>query len=263
MGRRTNYENGLYSELEKLNTKMDKLIKENKSQSLTIYNNNLQIENLTKELQRVNELNEKLTEEIDRLKNQNNKNSNNSSKPSSTNIVTPKKKTGANLYNYRIKSGKKCGGQFGHNPHTLSKKEIEELIEKKKIEVRTIYHKIQGNEKKKPIVKYRLGIEIKSYVEKHIFQYDKNTKETLPKSFYTDVTYGNSIKTLSIELGTYNVISYERLSDFFRVITNETINISKGTLVNFLYEFSNKSKSTIENLEENFLNRSIGYTDET
>ena len=46
-------------------------------------------------------MNEKLQNEIDRLKNQNNKNSSNSSKPSSTNIVTPKSKTGANLYNYR------------------------------------------------------------------------------------------------------------------------------------------------------------------
>lgn len=159
----------------------------------------MQIENLTKELQKANEFNEKLTEENERLKNKNNKNSNNSSKPSSTNTVTPKKKTGANLYNYRTKSNKKCGGQIGHKPHNLSKKEIEKLIEKKKIEVRTIYHKIQGTEKKKTIVKYRLGIEIKSYVEKHIFQYDKKLKETLPKSFYTDVTYGNSIKALSID----------------------------------------------------------------
>jgi len=39
----------------------------------------------------------KLLNEIDRLKNQNNKNSTNSSKPSSTNFTTPKKKTGANF----------------------------------------------------------------------------------------------------------------------------------------------------------------------
>lgn len=264
MGRKSNYESGIYNEFEKLNKKLDKLIIENKEQSLTIYANNLQIEKLTKELQIANELNEKLTEENERLKNQNNKNSNNSSKPSSTNIVTPKKKkTGANLYNYRTKSGKKCGGQFGHNPHNLNKKEIEELIKNKKIEVRTITHEIQGNGNKKPIIKYRLGIEIKSYVEKHIFKYAKNSKEKLPKEFYTDVTYDNSIKALSIELGAYHVISYERLSDFFSVITNNVIHISKGTLVNFLYEFSEKSKETIENLEQDFLYGIVGYTDET
>ena len=46
MGRPRNYESGLYNEFEKLNEKLDKLIKENKSQSLTIYSLNLQIENL-------------------------------------------------------------------------------------------------------------------------------------------------------------------------------------------------------------------------
>lgn len=157
MGRSRNYESGLYNEFEKLNEKLDKLIKENKNQSLTIYNLNLQIENLTKELQQANELNEKLTEENESLKNQNNKNSNNSSKPSSTNIVTPKKKTGANLYNYRIKSNKKCGGQIGHKGHNLNKNDIEKLIEDKKIEVREIHHTIKGT-KKEPIIKYRLEI---------------------------------------------------------------------------------------------------------
>lgn len=263
MGRISNYEKGFYNEFEKLNEKLDKLMKENKNQSLTIYTLNLQIENLRKELQIANELNEKLIEENERLKNQNNKNSTNSSKPSSTDIVTPKKKTGANLYNYRIKSDKKCGGQFGHKPHNLSKKEIEKLIDNKKIEVRTIYHTIKGKTGKEPIVKYRLEIETKTYVEKHIFQYNQNAKETLPKSFYTDVTYGNSIKALSIELGAYNVISYDRLSDFFKAITNNVIHISNGTLVNFLYEFGEYCEPTIKVLESDFLNGIIGYTDET
>ena len=55
----------------------------------------------------------------------------------------------------------------------------------------------------------------------------------MPQEFYTDVTYNNSIKSLSIELGAYNVILYDRLSDFFNVITNGVLNISNGTLVNF------------------------------
>ncbi len=252
-----------YDQFEKLNEKLDKMIKENKSQSLTIYNLNLQIENLTKELLKSKELNEKLMEENERLKNQKNKNSNNSSKPSSTNIVTPKKKTSPNIYNYRVKSQKKCGGQFGHKGYNLSKKEIEDLIEQKKIDVRTITHTIKGKNALEPIIKYRLGIETKAYVEKHIFEYDEKSEEALPKSFYTDVTYDNSIKSLSIELGIYNVVSYDRLSDFFKVITNNIINISNGTLVNFLYEFGMKSEATIQKLEEDFLNGTIGYTDET
>lgn len=195
-----------------------------------------------------NKLNEKLQNEIDRLKNKNNKNSTNSSKPSSTNFTTPKKKTGANLYNYRVKTDNKVGGQFGHTSHNLSKKQIEDLINNKKIKVRTFYHKINGKDNNE-IIKYRLGIEIKTYVEKHMFKCGRNYKEKLPKEFYTDVTYDNSIKSLSIELGAYNVVSYDRLSDFFSVITNDAITLSNGTLVNFLYEFSDKSEDTIKILE--------------
>ncbi len=263
MGRTTNYQANLFNEFEKLNKKLDFLLKENKTQSLTIYNLNLEIEKLNKTIQEKEKKIELLLNEIDRLKNQNNKNSKNSSKPSSTNIVTPKKKTGANLYNYRTKTGKKPGGQYNHQGHNLSKKDVEKLIDENKIEVREIIHTIKGNSSKEPLVKYRYELEIRPYIEKHIFKYNKNSKEKLPKEFYTDVTYGNSIKTLSIHLGCYNVIAYDRLSDFFRVVTNNVYNICNGTLVNFVKEFGKKSQETIRNLENNFLNGTTGFTDET
>ena len=262
MGRSRDYQAGLFDEFEKLNKKLDKLIKENKSQSLTIYNLNLEIESLNKLIKEKDEKIDKLIEENERLKNKNDKNSTNSSKPSSTNYTTPKKKSGANLYNYRVKTGAKVGGQFGHDGHNLSKEKIEKLIKDKKLEVREFVHYIGGN-KKEDIVKYRVGIKTKTYVEKHIFKYKKNSKEKLPIEFYTDVTYDNSIKALSIELGAYNVISYDRLSDFFNIITDNIINISNGTLVNFLKEFSYKSIPTINNLKSDLLNKNTIYTDET
>lgn len=242
---------------------MDKRLKENKEQSLTIYTLNLTIDQLKKVLQEKDEKIELLLEENEKLKNKNNKNSNNSSKPSSTNMVTPKKKTGANLYNYRVKTEKKIGGQIGHKGHNLDKKQVDKLIDENKIKVKTITHTIKGSKKKQPTVKYRVELEIRPYVEKHIFKYDENVLETLPKEFYTDVTYGNSIKTLSIHLGCYNVIAYDRLSDFFCVISNNVLNISNGTLVNFVNEFGRKREETIKVLETNFLNGTKGFTDET
>ena len=263
MGIRSDYSNSLYKEFEQLNQKIDKLLMENKKQSLTIYNLQTELKNNQEELKKANELIQKLIEENEKLKNQKNKNSNNSSKPSSTDSQNPKKKTGANLYNYRVKTGNQVGGQKGHKGHNLSKKEIEKLIDEKKLKVKTIYHKIKGNGKKEPIIKYRMELEVNTYVEKHIFEYDEKSNERLPKEFYTDVTYGTSIKALAIHLGCYNVIAYDRLSDFFEVITNNTLKISNGTLVNFVKEFGQKSEITIKNLEENFLNGIIGYTDET
>lgn len=253
----------MFKQLEEISSKLDKALNKINEQLLTIYDLNLTIKNLNKEIKDLKEMNNKLIEENERLKNQNNKNSNNSSKPSSTDIVTPKKKTGANLYNYRIKTGNKLGGQYNHQGNNLSKKDVEKLIEENKIEVKEIIHTIKGNSKKEPLIKYRYELEIKPYVEKHIFKYDEESKEKLPKEFYTDVTYGNSIKTLSIHLGGYNVIAYDRLSDFFSVITNNILNVSKGTLVNFVKEFSLKSENTITNLENDFINGITGYTDET
>ena len=246
----------IYKQLEQVMNRLDETLSINKEL-------NEIIKNLNKTISELREENKKLLNEIDRLKNQNNKNSTNSSKPSSTNITTPKKKTGANLYNYRIKTDKKIGGQLGHTGYNLNKKKVEELIKDKKVEVIEIKHKIKGNSKLDNVVKYKLGINIKPYVEKHVFIYNEDVNESLPKEFYTDVTYTNDIKTLSLELGTYNLISYDRLSDFFSVITNNVINISNGTLVNFLYDFNSKSKLTINNLENNILNNKINYTDET
>ena len=263
MGRQRDYQSGLYNEFEKLNKKLDNLLKENKNQSLTIYELRLEIKKYDEESKKDKELIKKLTEENERLKNQNNKNSNNSSKPSSTNNVTPKKKTGANLYNYRVKTDNKKGGQLNHQGHNLSKKDVEKLIKEKKVKVKEIIHIIKGDSKKEPTIKYRYELEFKPIIEKHIFKYKEDAKEELPKEFYTDVTYGSSIKTLSIHLNCYNVVAYDRLSDFFSVITDNVLNISTGTLVNFVKEFSKKSKSTVTNIENNFLNGITGYTDDT
>lgn len=257
-----NYELGLYNEFEKLNNKIDKLLEENKNQSLTIYSLNLEIKKLNRNIKEKDELIEKLQNEIDKLRNKNNKNSSNSSKPSSTDTYKPNKKTWANLYNSREKSKKNKGGQLGHIGSNLNKKKIEKLISNKRIKVINKVHYINTNNKKE-VIKYRLGIEIIPYVEKHIFKYDKNSKESLPKEFYIDVTYDNNIKSLSMNLGAYNVISYDRLKEFFKVITKGVIEISSGTLFNFLKKFSNKSKETLLNMENYILKQDDINTDET
>ena len=135
-------------------------------------------------------------------------------------------------------------------------KKVEKLIKENNIEIRVIYHN-SNNKSKKDVIKYRIGLETKVYVEKHIFKHTEKLNKRISKEFQTDVTYDNGIKTLTIELGTYNVIAYDRLSDFFNVLSNGIINISNGTLVNFLKEFSNKSQSSIENMGNHLLNQDM------
>ena len=265
-----------YRQFEEVNNKLDTLLKENKSMIIThktelkkqkqefkttINELNTTISKLNDTIVQKDEMIEKLLNEIDRLKNQINKNSNNSSKPSSKDIGKSKK-SGANLYNSRKTTTNKIGGQKGHKGHGLTKEKIERLIKENNIKTKIIYHN-SNNRNKKDVVKYKIGLKTNVYVEKHIFKHNENSNNKIPKEFQTDVTYDDSIKALTIELGTYNVIAYERLSDFFNVLSNGIINISNGTLVNFLKEFSKKSKQSIENLENNLLNQDIMHTDET
>ena len=90
MGRHSNYQSGrFFDEIEKLNKKLDRLISTNSELNITIYNLRLEIKSLNKQLDEAHELNKKLQEDNDRLKNQINKNSSNSSKSSSSNFTTP------------------------------------------------------------------------------------------------------------------------------------------------------------------------------
>ena len=268
--------NDFYRQFEELSNKLDSLLKENKSMIIThktelkkqkqefkatIDELNTTISKLNDTIIQKDEMIIKLLNEIDRLKNQINKNSSNFSKPSSTDMGKPKK-SGANLYNSRKTTTNKIGGQKGHKGHGLTKEKIEKIIKENNIETRIIYHH-SNNRNKQDVVKYKIGLETKVYIEKHIFKHTEKSSNKIPKEFQTDVTYDNSIKALTIELGTYNVIAYDRLSEFFNVLSNGIINISNGTLVNFLKEFSNKAKSSIENLENNLLNQDVIHTDET
>ena len=61
----------------------------------------------------------------------------------------------------------------------------------------------------------------------------------------------------------YNVVAYDRMSDFFNVISNEILKISNGTLVIFVNEFSSKSEIILNKFENEILNSETIYTDET
>ncbi len=257
--------NDFYRQFEELNNKLDSLLKENKDLKKEFKQEKEELKttitSLEKSIKEKDELIEKLLNEIDRLKNQINKNSSNSSKSPSTD-TGKKEKSGANLYNSRKKTDKKIGGQKGHKGHSLTKEKVEKMIEDELVETRTIYHE-SNNRNGKDVTKYRIGLEVNVYVEEHIFKHNPNTEEKIPKEFYTDVTYDNSIKALTIELGTYNVVALDRLSDLFNVLSKGLIDISNGTLVNFLKEFSLKSKPTLDNLENDLLNKALMHTDET
>ena len=198
---------------------------------------------------------------IDKLTNQVNKNSTNSSIPTSKEMSFKKEKTGPNTYNHREKSPKKTGGQVGHKGKTLTKNDIEEKIKNGDVKAVEIIHHIKGKNKENT-VKYKIGIKVESYVEKHIFIYEEDATDTLPKEFYSDVTYKDDIKILIIILGIYCSISYSKIKEMLNDLTKGIINISEGTIDNIYEEFSDKTEPTINNITKNILNGLYQHTDE-
>lgn len=244
---------------------------------------NSEIEKATKPLiEETNNISNKLDDaykEIDRLKNElNNKNytidklecsikkdSSNSGIPTSKEITKEKKnvESKTNTYNHRQKSCLKTGAQLGHKGTTLTTEDLLTKVEKNNVKIKEIIHYIKGKNNKKDTIKYKIGMNVELYVEKHIFKYDKNAKNLLPKDFYSNVSYTNDLKSLVVTLGNYYSLGYSKVKEIIYDFSNGIINISEGTIDNIYEEFSNNSDETISNITNNLLNGKYQHTDET
>ena len=196
----------------------------------------------------------KLTERVKELEGQKNKDSHNSHIPPSKGIVKV-------IKNLRVKSGKKQGGQKGHPGKTL-----EMVSSPDKTEVHTIEHcekcglDISKNvadsfEKRQEfdLPKIKLDVtehqaEIKTCTCGHV------NKAKFPDGIKAPVQYGINIQSLCIDLGNYQFMSYDRISEFMEDLTgyriNEsTINRQNGVIYNNLEPFEEKSKEDIQNSE--------------
>ena len=191
-------------------------------------------ENLSKLYEKSLKEIEILKAENERLKNNNKKDSSNSSKPSSTN--------GSKIIpNNREKSNNTKGGQKGHKAHTLKSKEIKNLIDKDN--VKYVKKVISDIEKKYP--KYVLDLAVEIIIT-------ENTNCKIDK--LNEVIYGDNIKSIVILLLADNYMSIDGVVKFIRAITNGQINLSKGTINNWIKDFSNKLDNDIESIDNDLLN---------
>ena len=197
--------------------------------------------------------NQKLKDDNDRLKKQINNDSNNSSKPPSSDIKR-------NIPNNREKTSKKAGGQKGHKAHFLSKNVVEEKIKRGELKTEVIH---KGNIQKEYISKYILDIKVDVIAKEYRFYKDKNGKYNIPKKFKTDVQYGEELKTMCAILNTEGVVALDRLTNFVSCISHGKIQLSKGSVVNFMKELNNKSEYLIENIKNKLLNSELMHTDGT
>ncbi len=209
------------------------------------------LENKNALLEKENSL---LKNEVDRLKKQINNDSNNSSKPPSSDIKK-------NIPNNRNKSKNNIGGQIGHKGYCLSKKYVEDNVKNSSFahEVVNIGNVGSG----KYLSKYLLDISVSVKAIEYRFYKNIDGKFNIPKEFKHDVQYGNELKTLISVLNSEGVVAIDRLNDLITNLTHNKINMSNGTIVNIIKTLSNKSSNIIEDIQTKVLNSNLMYTDAT
>lgn len=245
---KSDYGRQMFKQIEEMMKKCDGLSSEIKKMDKKIVT--LEKENTQLKLE-----NQILRDDNDRLRKIINNDSNNSSNPPSTDT-----KPNTKIYNNREKSSKKAGGQVGHKGHHLSKKDVVEKIKTGEIKQEIVKH---GKESGQYKSKYILDIQIDVIAHEHRFYADENGKYNIPEEYKTDVQYGTNIKTLCTALNVDGYVALDRLEGFIKNLTHGKLTPSKGTIVNFIQECSNKSQYLLEHFKKQLLNATIMHTDAT
>ena len=253
MGRSSNYSNQIYQQLQEIMGRLDSVEQDLKKEKRE---HKEDVERLEKLIIEKDKKIEVLTEDNERLKRILNNNSSNSSLPPSTD----KKTAPANTYNTRTKSGKKAGGQIGHQGITLTKKEVQEKLSSGKFQ-----HRIEtiGVESDTYITKYVLDLEIVPTIREIRIYATEDGRILLPKEYQSEVTYGSTIKALAVDLYSEGVMSNERISHFLNALSGNELSLSAGSIYHFCRTFQEKSRQSLQQIETELLNETTICTDAT
>ena len=217
---------------------------------------NERISNLETELAVVKTENVLLHNDNERMKRILNNDSSNSSLPPSTDV----KGKGANTYNTREKSDKKCGGQIGHKGTTLTKLEV-----KNKIDNGDFQHKVVsvGKQEGDYVSRYVIDLQILPTATELRFYADESGKIVIPKEYQSDVIYGPLIKAIAVDLYSEGAVSNDRICEFINAISSDKLKLSAGSIYGFCHAFAKKSRDSISQIRDELLNAKTVYTDST
>ncbi len=203
-----------------------------------------------------------LKEENRQLKNQ--QNSRNSSRPPSQDFgKIPRQKS------LRTKSGKKSGGQPGHKGQTLDQIiNPDYVVVHKPSDICPECGKVHQSEDYS-LLKKRQVIDIPpikaEVTEHHVYQVECRCGHIslgdFPAGVNAPVQYGNHIVSLVSYFSTRQYISYQRIPELLRCISN--ISISEGTVYKMLNKVSNKVYPLYEEIKKGIKEAKVVGSDET
>ena len=217
------------------------------------------IDEITQENAALREENEKLREDNERLKSIINNDSNNSSRPPSSDQKPSKR---ANEYNGRKSSGKNRGGQTGHAGKTLTKEEAEKLIQSGRV-THEVIEINKGQCDKKYTSKYEYDIVTKTVVREYRYYANENGKYEIPKEHRGDVRYGNSLRTMAVALYDIGAMSIERIGEMLNAMSGNVLRISDGAVYKIIRGFSERIEPELKAIETDLLNHRVVQTDAT
>lgn len=243
----SNYSKSLYYQYEELVTKFEKQESLLKDTNKLVKALTATIKSLNETIEKQNITIEEQANEILRLKNKNDKDSSNSSKPSSTNGY---KKV---ITNRREKSDKSKGGQKNHKPHSLKNK-LGQFINSGNVEEEIIeINKNEKNMNKRYIEKVVIDIKITKVVKRYRYYMCDDGKYHIPKTHNQYVQYGNNIKSMAMDLMINLPNSTDGIVQFISDISNKGMTLSKGTLINWESILKNKLSNDIQIIENKLL----------
>ena len=180
-----------------------------------------------------------------------NKDSSNSNKPSSTNGFK-------HVPNSREKTGRRQGGQIGHEGHRLSLPANLDVLEAEGVIERRVIDHTDGA--RDYVIRHTLDVETRVILTENRFKVGK-----IPPEMYNEVTYGDEIKGLSVVLMNEGIIAKKRLTQIISGMTSEVINLSTGRLESFQKEFAEKldELGEVESIETDIINGDGANVDDT
>lgn len=265
---------GVYAPSSKSSTYFyDKLMKEIRGLEHRLDKTEKTLKKVRKENKLLKAENKQLKEENQKLRSIIANNSTNSSLPPSTD-QKPSKDKAPNEYNGRVKTKLKPGGQPGHLGTTLTRKDVKKLIRNKQVKHKVIYtggfsiidHYVRRNYKSY----YVIDLEITPIVTEYRLPPSTILPDTISSKLRSGVCYGDTLRTLAVQLNTTNAVSVSRTRDFLNDLLGSSfkdnvLSISMGAVYGFVDDFANvcNASGSIASIMDNLKNGKVLCTDAT
>ena len=114
-------------------------------------------------------------------------------------------------------------------------------------------NKSEKNKNKRFIEKVVIDIKITKYIKRYRYYPDEKGKYNIPNWHNQYVQYGNNIKAICVDLMNHLYNSTDGVTRFIEDITNGGITLSKGTLILWNEEITNKLSPEVKKIENSLL----------